>query len=69
MLIPISFSISFSLGIIGYAIIYYVENNVEFSLGILETKLSKKVLYLITAFNLCYFGLGCTLLFFNILKF
>jgi len=69
MLFPISFSIAFSLGIMGYAIIYCVEENVEVFSYLLKTKQSKKYLNLITALNLCYFGLCCALLFFNILKF
>ena len=71
MLFPISFAIAFSLGIIGYVFIYCVEKKVKVFTELLspKTKLSKKNLYLITAINLCYFGLGCTLMFFNILKF
>jgi len=69
MWFPITFSIAFSLGIMGYAIIYCVEKNVEAFSFFLKTKQSKKNLYMITALNLCYFGLCCTLLFFNILKF
>jgi len=69
MLFPISFSIAFSLGTMGYAIIYCLEKNVEAFSFFLKTKQSKKNLYLITALNLCYFGLGCALLFFKILKF
>jgi len=69
MLFPLSFSIAFSLGIMGYAIIYCKEKNEEVFSYLFKTKISKKNLYLITAISLCYFGLGCTLLFFNILKF
>ena len=69
MLFPISFSIAFSLGIMGYAIIYCTEKNVEAFSFFLKTKQSKKNLYLVTVLKLCYFGLCCALLFFKILKF
>jgi len=71
MLFPLSFAIAFSLGIIGYAFIFCVENKVKVFTDLLspKTKLSIKNLYVITAINFFYFGLGCALMFFNILKF
>lgn len=71
MLFPLSFAIAFSLGILGYAFIYCLEKNVKVFIDLLspKTKFSRKNLYMITAINLCYFGLGCILMFLNILKF
>lgn len=71
MLFPLSFAIAFSLGIIGYAFIYCVEKNVKVVTDLLspKTNSSNKNLYMITAINLCYFGLGCALMFLDILKF
>jgi sugar phosphate permease len=71
MLFPLSFAIAFSLGIIGYAFIYCVEKKVRIFVDLLspKTKLSKKDLYMITAINLFYFGLGCALMLFNVFKF
>ena len=71
MLFPLSFAIAFSLGIIGYIFIYGVEKNVKVFTDLIspKTKFSKKNLYMITAINLCYFGLGCTLMLLDILKF
>jgi len=71
MLFPVSLSIAFSLGIMGYAFIYCVEENVKVCIDLLSpnTRFSKKNLYMITAINFGYFGLGCALLFVNNLKF
>jgi hypothetical protein len=71
MLFPLSFAVAFSLGIIGYGFIYCVEKKVRVFVDLLtpKTKLSKKDVYMITAINLFYFGFGCALMFFNILKF
>ena len=70
MLFPLSFAIAFSLGIIGYAFIYCVEKNVKVFTDLLspKTNFSRKNLYMITAINLGYFGLGCALMFLDILK-
>lgn len=67
MLFPLSLSIAFSLAIIGYAFIYCVEKNVKVFRDLLapKTRFCKKDLYLITAINFAYFGLGCTLLLIN----
>jgi sugar phosphate permease len=71
MILPLSLAIAFSLGIMGYAFIYCVEKNVKVFNDLLspKTRFSKKNLYMITAINFGYFGLGCALLFFHILKF
>ena len=71
MFFPLSLAIAFSLGIMGYAFIYCVEKNVKVCIDLLSpnTRFSKKDLYIITAINFGYFGLGCALLFVNNLKF
>ena len=68
---PFSLAIAFALGIIGYVFIYSIEKKVKVFTDLLSPKtgLSKKNLYLITAINLCYFGIGCVLMFFNVLTF
>jgi hypothetical protein len=68
---PVSLAIAFALGIIGYVFICCIEKKVKIFTDLLspKTRLSKKSLYLITAINLCYFGIGCALMFFNALTF
>ena len=68
---PLSLAIALSLGIMGYAFIYCVEKNIKVCNDLLSpnTRFSKKDLYMITAINFGYFGLGCALLFVNNLKF
>lgn len=66
-----SLAIAFAFGIIGYLFIYCIEKKVKVFTDLLspKTRLSKKNVYLITAINLCYFGIGCALMFFNVLSF
>ena len=70
MIYAISFAVAFSFGLIGYGFIYCIEHNVKLFTDILDKmRITKKNLYMFTSFNLIYFGVGCVLMYFDLLKF